>query len=71
MHLAIWCNNKLTILNVVIMMRMTLQVLCSIYENVDMIRYEAFVAMAEGKRGPMAAKRKCYHGNIPVIRQLK
>ena len=36
-----------------------------------MIRYEAFVAMAEGKRGAMAAKWKCYHGNIPVIRQLK
>ena len=54
----------LNILNVIIMMRMTCASLCKFYGKVDMIRYEALVAMAEGKRGATAAKQKCYHGNI-------
>ena len=61
----------LNILDVVIMVRMTCASLCKFYGKVNMIRYEAFVAMVEGTRGATAAKRKCCHGNIPEIRQLK
>ena len=42
----------LDILNVVIMMRMTYASFKQFYENVDMIRYEAFVIVAETKGVP-------------------
>ena len=42
----------LNILDVVNMMRMTYVSLCNFYENVGMIRYEAFVIVAETKGVP-------------------
>ena len=42
----------LNILDVVNMMRMTYVSLCNFYKNVGMIRYEAFVIVAETKGVP-------------------
>ena len=47
-------------------MRMTCSSLCNIYENVDMIRYEAFVIVAKTKGVPRQRQRKWCHDNIPV-----
>ena len=47
-------------------MRMTCSSLCNIYENVDMIRYEAFVIVVKTKGVPRQRQRKWCHGNIPV-----
>ena len=58
MHLAIWCNNNFKHLNVIIMMRMTCASFMQFYENVDMIRYEAFVIVAETKGVPRQRIRK-------------
>ena len=48
------------------MMRMTCASFMQFYENVDMIRYEAFVIVAETKGVPRQRQRKWCHGNIPV-----
>ena len=50
--LVIYCNNNLNILIVVIMMRMTMQVLSNFMKMLTWAWYDAFVAMAEGKRVP-------------------
>ena len=58
-----------TILNILILLTWCgwhVQVLCNIYENVDMIRYEAFVIMAETKGVPWQRIRKWCHDNISV-----